>query len=136
MCMHVKIKGIASVLILSSVFFIGNIKSVVVSAAVGDKEYKVERFRKFLKKDKINGLILITDNNQQRYKVIKNKLSNINSKYEVQPNRYFPIASLQKIMTGMLIYDLVKENKLSWNTDLSRFYPNVKNSNKIKIRRL
>lgn len=133
MCMHVKIKGIASVLILSSVFFIGNIKSVVVSAAVGDKEYKVERFRKFLKKDKINGLILITDNNQQRYKVIKNKLSNINSKYEVQPNRYFPIASLQKIMTGMLIYDLVKENKLSWNTDLSRFYPNVKNSNKIKI---
>ncbi|WP_288300193.1 serine hydrolase domain-containing protein [uncultured Lactobacillus sp.] len=111
--------------------------SNAVCAATKDENHQSviqvnKRLENYLKENNINGLILINNEYSDGFKVIKN--NNIhNKRYQVKENQYFPIASLQKIITGALIYDLVKEKKLNWNTNLSRFYPNVKNSNKIKI---
>ncbi len=48
----------------------------------------------------------------------------------------YPIASLQKVMTGAIIEQLADQGKLSLNNKLSRYYPSVKNSSKITLRQL
>ncbi|NRN94708.1 Protein FmtA [Lactobacillus helveticus] len=90
------------------------------------------KLKNFLSTNNINGLILVSDKNTGNFKVIENSV-NYKKSFQVTESRYFPIASLQKIMTGILIYDLVKNNRISWNTRLSYFYPSIKNSNNIKI---
>ncbi|KRL93554.1 Beta-lactamase class C related penicillin binding protein [Levilactobacillus hammesii DSM 16381] len=51
-------------------------------------------------------------------------------------NTIYPIASLQKVMTGAIIEQLAGQGKLSLNNKLSRYYPGVKNSSKITLRQL
>lgn len=56
-----------------------------------------------------------------------------------RPNKkdgIFPIASLQKIITGALILELVKEGKLTLDTTLDRFYPEITSSQTITIQQL
>jgi len=48
----------------------------------------------------------------------------------------FPIASLQKVMTGAIIEQLAASKKLSLNNKLSKYYPGVKNSSRITLRQL
>lgn len=48
----------------------------------------------------------------------------------------YPIASLQKVMTGALIEQLAGQGKLSLNDKLSRYYPGVKNSSQMTLRQL
>lgn len=48
----------------------------------------------------------------------------------------YPIASLQKVMTGAIIEQLAGQSKLSLNNKLSRYYPGVKNSSQITLRQL
>lgn len=48
----------------------------------------------------------------------------------------FPIASLQKIITGAIIFELVKEDKLKLDTTLAHFYPKIKFSESITIQQL
>lgn len=51
-------------------------------------------------------------------------------------NTLFPIASLQKIMTGAIIEQLASTNKLSLSDKLSQYYPNISNSQNITLRQL
>ncbi|WP_407889287.1 serine hydrolase [Levilactobacillus sp. N40-8-2] len=51
-------------------------------------------------------------------------------------NTIYPIASLQKVMTGALIVQLAGQGKLSLNNKLSKYYPGVKNSSQITLRQL
>ncbi|MGX7149006.1 serine hydrolase domain-containing protein [Enterococcus ureasiticus] len=56
-----------------------------------------------------------------------------------RPNKIdglFPIASLQKIITGSLILELVKEGKLKLDTTLDTFYPEINLSQTITIQQL
>lgn len=48
----------------------------------------------------------------------------------------FPLASLQKVMTGAIIEQLAASKKLSLNDKLSRYYPSVTNSKNITLRQL
>ncbi|MGX7271299.1 serine hydrolase domain-containing protein [Enterococcus haemoperoxidus] len=48
----------------------------------------------------------------------------------------FPIASLQKIITGSIILELVKEGKLKLDTTLDTFYPEIDLSQTITIQQL
>lgn len=48
----------------------------------------------------------------------------------------FPIASLQKIITGSIILELVKEGKLKLDTTLDTFYPEIDLSQTITIKQL
>lgn len=48
-------------------------------------------------------------------------------------NTYFRIGSITKIFTSILILKAVEERKLNLNDKLSKFYPNIKNAEKITI---
>lgn len=51
-------------------------------------------------------------------------------------NVLYPLASLQKAMTGAIIQQLISAGKLSANTPLSKYYPQVKNSSHITIKQM
>ena len=51
-------------------------------------------------------------------------------------NTLFPIASLQKVLTGAIIEQLASSNKLSLSDKLSKYYPSVNNSQNITLRQL
>lgn len=51
-------------------------------------------------------------------------------------NTLYPIASLQKVMTGAIIEQLTSTKKLAMSDKLSKFYPSVKHSQAITIRQL
>lgn len=45
----------------------------------------------------------------------------------------YPVCSLQKIITGALITQLISEGKFNQDTKISRWYPNLKNADKITV---
>ncbi|ALS00447.1 serine hydrolase [Enterococcus silesiacus] len=51
-------------------------------------------------------------------------------------NGIFPIASLQKMITSAIIFELIKEKKLTSDTTLDIFYPDIKFSKTITIQEL
>ena len=59
-----------------------------------------------------------------------------NKREIVSANQLFPIASLQKIMTGTAIYQLKQQKQLTWDTSLHRYFPQVDGSDGITIREL
>lgn len=99
------------------------------AAAVKNREYKLQSF---LSSREINGIILY-GTNTNKPEVVSNNNFISNTGEMVKPNKYFPIASLQKVITAVAIYDLVKDGDLSWNTTINRFCPNVKYGNCITI---
>lgn len=99
----------------------------------GDK-YSPKPLRNYMKFHHINGLMIINDKDGKPT-VIENKETNDKAD-EVKVNRLFPIASLQKVMTGSAVYRLKQENKLNWNTPLSKYYPEVSGSKSITMREL
>lgn len=62
--------------------------------------------------------------------------SNLESKTKININDEFRIASITKPFTATAIMQLVEKNKLSLNDTISRFFPNLPNSNKITIYQL
>lgn len=54
----------------------------------------------------------------------------------VTADRYVPIASLQKLLTGLAIHVLVDEGKLSLTTPLADFFPGVAHAREITVQRL
>lgn len=57
-------------------------------------------------------------------------------KQDNQLDTLFPIASLQKIITGAIIVDLLKDKKLKITDTLDEFYPEIDLSDTITIRQL
>lgn len=51
-------------------------------------------------------------------------------------DRLFPIASLQKVMTGVSLAQLIRQNKLTLNDRLSRYYPHVRYAHQITVQQL
>lgn len=84
-----------------------------------------------LKSNHVNGILLIGSDDTPT--VIQNSLVGANSQRAVSSHRYFPTASLQKLLTGLAIYTLVKEGKLSVNTTLATYYPQVAHAKEITI---
>lgn len=99
----------------------------------GDK-YSPKPLKNYMKFHHINGLMIINDKDGKPT-VIENKETNDKAD-EVKVNRLFPIASLQKVITGSAIYRLKEENELNWNTPLSKYYPEVPGSQSITMREL
>lgn len=50
-----------------------------------------------------------------------------------QKNTLFPIASLQKMITGVIILQFVEENKLTLTTNLANYYPEISSNKEITI---
>ena len=48
----------------------------------------------------------------------------------------FPLASVEKYLTALVIGHLIAEHKLSFNTKLAKFFPKIDHSKDISIRQL
>jgi len=58
---------------------------------------------------------------------------NDNNKLPADINTKYRIGSITKMFTAVMIFQLIEEKKLSLNTPLSNFFPNIPNAGKITI---
>ena len=79
----------------------------------------------------INGKILVNGKRDQPV-VLRNKLTT-NPAQGVAPNALFPIGSLQKLITGVAVYQLVQKGKLKWEMPLSKYYHQIQGSDQITL---
>lgn len=93
-----------------------------------DKEQKI---KKVMAKDKVNGIVLFGDTSKKPNIVESDQNGDIKNK--IGPNVLYPIASLQKVYTGIAIQKLIDEHKISLSTTINKFYPKIANSNKITV---
>ncbi|EHJ52465.1 serine hydrolase domain-containing protein [Streptococcus macacae] len=89
--------------------------------------------KRFLTTNQLNGVMIVTGPDGKA-QVFSNQ-SKIDGS-PVSDRSYFPIASLQKLITGVAIQQLIDEQKLSLQTPLSRYYPQIENSDNITIQDL
>ena len=130
-----KIKGI--IILFLFVLGILNLNSNDCYAASFSSENKGTKInyeiKKILEKHKVNGIVLVNGNQGENFKVLSNNPVGPISQYEVKTEKYFPIASLQKIITAKLIYCLISEKKINLDMHLNQFYPQIKYSSQISL---
>lgn len=88
-----------------------------------------------IKKSNFQGTALLVSQDQIFYQQSYG-YADVQTKHMNQIDGIFPIASLQKIMTGAIILELVKEGKLKLDTSLNAFYPEIDSSQIITIQQL
>lgn len=98
-------------------------------------ESKKALINKELKTNHFVGTALIVKNDHvvfQKSYGYSNRASN-----SLNTNRSpYQILSIQKTFTAVMVRKLVAQHRLSMNTRLSRFYPQIKNANHIRIRNM
>lgn len=83
-----------------------------------------------------NATVLI-GNEKSRPAIISNCVNTSDGRTQaISAHRLFPIASLEKGITGVALQQQYNQGKLSPNTKLSQYLPQVTNSNKITINNL
>ncbi|WEV41237.1 serine hydrolase domain-containing protein [Lactobacillus sp. ESL0681] len=109
-------------------------RPTTVNAAQTNEQVQTYNFvRNTLKKHHMRGSVAIIKDGQVQtvsygYAWYGKKLGNGNAKV------VYPTASLQKVVTAAMIVQLIDENpELSQYTKISRWYPTLRNSNKISI---
>ncbi|MEG1592489.1 serine hydrolase domain-containing protein [Chryseobacterium sp.] len=79
----------------------------------------------FHKNNGFSGSVLLQKNGETIYKGEFNTFTDHSDKYRV--------GSITKIFTAIMTFQLIEEGKLSLDTKLSQYYPEVKNADKITI---
>lgn len=120
-------------LILSSFILFFLFAQPKINADSVDKQTQ-DQLYDYLKSHHINGLILVNNKGSQPVTITHNE--NANKSQVVKANRLFPTASLQKIVTGTAIYQLKQEKKLTYDTSLYKYFPQIDGSQDITIREL
>ncbi|KRM40520.1 penicillin-binding protein [Lactobacillus hamsteri DSM 5661 = JCM 6256] len=90
--------------------------------------------KKTLEKGHLRGsVIVVKDGNAEQISVgyAKYKKRNNGSKKVV-----YPLGSLQKVVTGAMVTQLIYQKKFSQNTKISRWYPSMRNASKITVGQL
>lgn len=95
-----------------------------------------KQLKDYMKFHHINGVMLVNDKKDRSRPIVVTNNETPNKSQIVKADQLFPIASLQKIMTGTAIYQLQKQKQLNWNTPLSKYFPQVPGSKSITIREL
>lgn len=95
-----------------------------------------KQLKDYIKFHHINGVMLVNDKKDRSRPIVVTNNETPNKSQIVKADQLFPIASLQKIMTGTAIYQLQKQKQLNWNTPLSKYFPQVPGSKSITIREL
>jgi len=82
--------------------------------------------------DKVMGSMFITKNNKKGY---SNSIgySSIEKNRKASDKTKYRIGSITKMYTGVMIFQLIDDHRLSIETPLSNFFPTIKNSQKITI---
>ncbi|MEC5158571.1 serine hydrolase domain-containing protein [Chryseobacterium sp. MP_3.2] len=100
-----------------------------------DKE-KLDRYLQTLEKnDKFMGSVAISENGKIIY---SNSLGYSDVETKTKPNETtkYRIGSISKSFTSALILKAMEENKLSLDTKISKYFPNIKNADQITISNL
>ncbi|MFC6179766.1 serine hydrolase domain-containing protein [Lactiplantibacillus daowaiensis] len=84
----------------------------------------------------IMGTLLVTNNGSAGVKVMNYGYANVAKKIANNTDEPYPLASLEKALTGAVVQRLINEGKLSMTTTLSKYYPQVPYANEITIREL
>ncbi|MBB1079222.1 serine hydrolase [Limosilactobacillus sp. STM2_1] len=120
-------------LLCSFVLFLVAIQPRAKAADMVDKQTQ-EQLKDYLKSHHINGVMLVSGKTSQPIAITNNETSN--KRQIVRANQLFPIASLQKVMTGTAIYQLKQKKQLDWDTPLYKYYPQAAGHEDITIREL
>lgn len=110
---------------------------VVSPAAMANEQPSANQQRQLktlLKRHHINGIILV-NGTHDRPRVITNEVHR-HGITPVKANQLFPIASLQKVITGLAIMNLVSHHQLSLTSSLAEFEPSIPLGNQITIKQL
>lgn len=99
-----------------------------------------KQLQDLLKSYNANAIILVNGKSADYPIVINNqiKIGRRMRRYAapVSPLRLFPISSFQKNVTGLAVYQLEQKHRLSMNAPLAKYYPQVKNANKVSLQAL
>lgn len=94
-------------------------------------------FESLAKNEKSMGSFALSkDNNIIYQRTLGYKLIDSSKKIAADNKTKYRIGSISKMFTATMIFQLIEEGKLSLETNLSKFYPEIKNSEKITISNL
>lgn len=82
--------------------------------------------------ERFMGAVQIRENN----KIVFDKaygFADYDAKIKANPTTKYKVGSITKTFTASIIFQLIEEKKLSLETKLSKFYPEIKNADKITI---
>lgn len=100
-----------------------------------DKEKLDNYFQALEKSDKFMGSVAVSENG----KIVYTKsigFSDIETNTKPNENTKYRIGSISKSFTSVLILKAVEEKKLSLETKIVKYFPNIKNANNISISNL
>lgn len=89
----------------------------------------------FTRNNKFMGSIIIRENNNTVFQKAYG-YANVEDKVKADVNTKYKIGSITKMFTSAIIFQLIEEKKLTLDTKLSKFYPQVKNADNITIAQL
>lgn len=107
---------------------------ILAKAAVTKKEE--HQIQTVLNKSNANVMVLVDGEHRRQPVRIQHSTVPKDSPQYITERKLFPIGSTQKLLTGMLVLRAVKDHKLSFNTKLSKYFPQVPNSKQITVREL
>lgn len=88
-----------------------------------------------LKRENANAIVMV--GSTKKTIIVSNQVTVGEGKAAtVSTNKLFPIASFQKAITGIAIQQLINQHQLSLNTKLSKYLPEIPNSQQITVRNL
>lgn len=122
-------------LIVLTMIIVQGLGALPVHAATVTSQQK-RAIQAALKQENANAIVLVSST-KDKPQVISNCATEGEGKARaLSPNKLFPIASFQKAVTGVAIQQLINNHQLSLNTKLSKYLPQVQNSQQITIRNL
>ena len=80
------------------------------------------KVNQFLSKNRIPGAILLVSSKDENFSLVSG-LANVQERITMQVNNRFNIGSVTKIFTAVVILQLVEENKISLDDNVSKFIP-------------
>lgn len=115
--------------ILNLVLFV----SISVFGQNNEKFQKIDSLLSYLsQKEQFMGSVQIRENDN----VVFSKaygFVDFDSKIKANSNTKYKIGSITKMFTAAVVFQLIEEKKLTLNTKLSKFYPEIPNADKITI---
>lgn len=93
---------------------------------------KLDRYFNALEKDNFYGSILLTKDGKTLYSKSVG-FADVENGQKINENTKFRIGSISKMFTSVIAFKLAEQGKLNLNQTIDKYFPTVKNANKITI---
>lgn len=130
----VPVASVFLVILTFSTFYIKNNKLHAETTSAADNA-AINNINDLIDDSHLYGTIALVKNGEVVY-TQGYGLSNVDKKIKNDKDTVYPIASLQKNMTAVMVAQLISEDKLSYDTTLIDFYPDLEHADDITIRQL